>query len=171
MIRLLGAGIVCLSGITAGFQLIGGLRQAQRQTREVCRLLRLLSEQIRFRLLPLPEIFLLAGQRLTGPVAHACRAASQAYRCDMAAAPAELLQKALETERDLHLPAPVKEHLGELLQGLGSSDLEGQLEAIAYARTWMEQYCDELERELAARCRSCGAIWTCAGLCLGIILL
>ncbi len=168
MIRILGAVLVACGASWCGIRTALSVRSALAALNELQTVLETMESEIRFRRLPLPELFRsCAGScrtQLAGVFARAAEHMEQDAACSAEYA-------VLTAGRPETLPKDAFSVLCILARSLGRSDLDGQLNAISLARARLGRLIEELSRGQAARCRSYCALGVCAGLAIAILLI
>lgn len=136
--------------------------------KELQNVLGLMQTEIRFRLLPVRDLFQLCADNCRTTLKEVFARCFAIMNADTACSPEQALA-AIDLEQ--LLPKDAAFVLTALCRRLGQSDMDGQLQAIDLAQSRLFRVIDLLEREQPARSRSCCAVGVSAGLALAILLI
>lgn len=159
MLRTIGVVLLACACALAGTAAERAQRARLRAVQSWCAALTALSDELRFRAPPLPELLKTAAN-LAGGRAGSCLLALEAE-----------LQKAGDWRAALrhlpeYLPTDGVWELQNAFTVLGEYDLETQLRALTEAHTALQRCMTELQAELAAK----GRVYRAAGLSVGLML-
>ena len=162
--RPLGAGLLALAGLLAGFFAVGELSRRARRAGELSRLIDLMAYEIGRFSTPLPALFEDLAHRTEGAAAQVCARASaglaasdRPFRAVWDFACGGLTGE----ERALLLP------LGPVLGRYGAAEQAAALEKTGRA---LERYHEERLRARRERGRLTMGLWTAAGLFAAVLL-
>lgn len=169
MIRWIGAALVLL-----GAGIFGGKRAAQyyrrvRQLRELKSAAEIIRCEINYTLLPLPQLYRSAADRLSGPMAQFFRELSQ--NLDAGIPRSRAAAKAMEAVPSLLLPNDARMALLELCASLGRYDIDGENRMIQLSSQRVAVALERCESEKKPMARSCAALAISAGIALVILML
>lgn len=166
-VKYLGALMVIVSCSGFGFSMAAAHRAEERQLRQLMEVLIYLSAELQYRLTPLPELCIAAGNLGKGPVYGSFTDLGQILRERANPDVAACLQLAMKRNE----PVPsVHDLMDTLGSTLGMFDLSGQLEAINLLRNRCSQALEKLTLNREDRLRSYQTLGICAGAALVILL-
>ncbi len=168
MIRTIGAILIAASAAFCGIRSAAAVRSAHQTLTELQSILEFMETEIRFRLLPVPELLRSsAGNCRTGLRELFYSAAARMERDPTCSAERAFAA----SRRPDSLPPEGFSILCTLSHSLGQSDMEGQMRAVALAKAQLSRLLDALSRDQEGRCRSYCALGVCAGLAIVILLI
>lgn len=166
-VKYLGALMVIISCGGFGFAMAAAHRAEERQLSQLCDVLVYLSSELQYRMTPLPELCVGAGNLGKGPVFRTFTDLGHILRERANPDVSACLQLALKKND----PVPsVHDLMVSLGSTLGMFDLSGQLEAIHLLRNRCSQVLDKLTLNREDRLRSYQTLGICAGAALVILL-
>lgn len=168
MVRTIGAVMIAIGAAYCGIESAISLKKTLRVLKELENALDMMQDEIRFRLLPICELFQVCAETCKTNLKEVFLRAYAIMNAD----PACTTERAISAAHpERYLPPQAVDVLVMLGRRLGQSDLEGQLQMLGLARTRLARSIDQLEREQPARCRSLCAIGLSTGIALVILLI
>ena len=166
-VKYLGALMVVISCGGLGFAMAAAHRIEERQLRQLIDVLIYLSAELQYRLTPLPELCIAAGNLGNGPVYGTFTDLGEILKKSANPNVSACLQLALKRNE----PVPSVQNLMDCLGStLGMFDLSGQLEAIHLLQSRCSQALEKLTFNREDRLRSYQTLGICAGAALVILL-
>ncbi len=159
--RLIGAGLVILAGLSCGLSLAKDYRGRLDGCRSLCRMLERMELELTHFCTPLPELFEKLEEGGAQPLCGAVRAGIEAGG-GFAAVWQEALTALPMTERDILTP------LGTILGRYGAAE---QAAAVAACLARMRGMCEELEAARAEKARVAVGLCAGTGMMLAVLLL
>ena len=162
--RLLGAALVAAAGVLCGLFSAGELRRELTEMDGFSSLLERLSMELTRFKTPLPELFFVLSEELSGPAGRFCRTVAVGLSADVALP--VLWRSATEP-----LPGELRELLLPLGTVLGRYGAEEQAESAALVRERLDRRREEKERRLRDRTRVRVGVFAAGGALLAVLLL
>ena len=168
MIRIIGAALLIAGCCGFGCSLAQSHRREVGLLRQLKKAVQEMQWELKFRITPLPELCILAGQAAGEPLKHLFVCFSQKLDSrdvtDLSACFNGLLMKE-------DLPRRVRELLRQLGDCMGRFDLEGQLQGLEEVRQQCARELKELEEKSPDRLKNYRTLAVSAGVVLAILFL
>ena len=165
--RFLGAVLIVAGCGGFGTTLILNQKKQEHLLNSFLRGLTYMEQALTYRLTPLPELFLEAGNQAEGEIGNIFQKVSKELNLQVMPDAGGCIAKVLQETRDL--PRPLRMLLRKLGSNLGNFDLSGQLESIRELKEICLQQLAELSDGKAQRFRNYETLCICAGLALAIL--
>lgn len=167
--RWIGAVLIIGSCGGCGFSIAAGKRKEEQLLCQLLHILQLMEAELRYRLMPLPELCNLIAQESCGILRSVFLSLYRelTYRKlpDAGSCMAAVLQSTGE------IPVTIRRVLSHLGHSLGRFDLEGQLQGIQSVRKRCEHLLETIQKNRDERLRSYQTLGICAGMALAIVLI
>ena len=167
MLRIIGAVLVVASCAGFGFLLALNYKAEERALRQLLEALNIMESQLRYSMLPLPELALSAAAA-GGVIERILLCFVAEVETNTHADPSACMIAALEGQR---LPEITKSLLVTLGRSLGTFDLEGQIKALKAVQGDCKQQINLLSQNRDVRIRNYQTLSICAGAALAILLI
>lgn len=139
-------------------------RRRERMLQELIHVLQAMASELQYRMLPLPQLFLIAAEQSSGMLSSVFEYTAKELQRQVAPDASYCLHAALEGVRDM--PDVLRDKLMLLGKSLGRYDLQGQLSGMEAVSQLCKRDLEGLLLNRDARLRS----YTTLGLCTGIAL-
>lgn len=167
-IRWIGAVLIITGCGGYGFMLCANELQAIRDLRQLVRILEFMMCEIQFHMTPLPEVCLMAGKEVPGPLSAVFIRMGQELSGNVFLDASSCMASALSCFPGAD--ARTHQQLKLLGTNLGRFDLDGQLKGLESVRDSCRKELELLEDNRSVRLRSYQTLGLCAGAALAILL-
>ncbi len=169
MLRVIGAVMVIAGAGSFGISRAAQLYKTARQLRELNTAVEMISCEMNYTLLPLPELYHGVGDRLNGAVSQFFRLLGN--QLEQGIPRARAARRAMELTTHLCLPNDAKMALLELCETLGRYDMDGENRMLRLSGQRIAAALERCEAEKRPLARSCAALGISAGIALAILML
>jgi stage III sporulation protein AB len=125
--------------------------------------------ELRFKMTPLPDLFLHAGLERKGVIGQFFRKLGNMLSANKFSVPEDCIVALLQETPEL--PGQAREQLRLMGESLGKFDLEGQLAGIDEVRSRARSALENLRKDKDLRLRSYQTLSLCAGAALAVLLI
>ena len=167
-LKWIGVAVIVLGCGGFGFLLSASHRQQTKELRQLLSALDLISCELSYRMTPLPQLCLLAGDGTDGNIKRLFFNLNTELEQQIAPDAGCCMNAVLAK---LNLSSITKQLLRNLGRSLGRFDLEGQLRGIDAVRHETLEALEKLTHDQDERLRSYQTLGLCAGAALAILLL
>ncbi len=167
--KWIGAVLIILGCGGFGFSLAAQHRREESALRQLIAALEYMTCELQFRMTPLPELCIQAGQERTGSVRQVLLSLAQRMQTQASPDVAGCMNAVLAESEGL--PMYARKNLAQLGTTLGRFDLNGQLKGLESARESCRRDLASLENNRDARLRSYQTLGLCTGAALAILFI
>ena len=168
MIRFYGALLLVTGCSGFGYSLSISHRREINMLRQLIYALQDMEWELKYRLSELPELCMVAGERLKGPLKYIFNDLSGKLKRNEVADISGSLNAILA---NTHLPKRIRKNMRLLGHTLGRFDLEGQIQGLEMVRQQCRNDLNELEEGSSQRLRNYQTVAMCTGLALAILFI
>ena len=167
-VRWFGAVAIIVGCGGFGFRMAAIQRKQEKELHDLVTALDILSNELRYRLSPLPELCSMVAKSLQGNVGKVFRLLYDELNQQIASDACYCMNAAVYRTDQSPL---LKKLLLDLGRTLGHFDLDGQIQGIEAVRQEAVDSLDKLTKDKEARLRSYQTLGLCAGAALAILLM
>lgn len=169
MLKFAGALMIVMSCAAVGFYAAAAHRKEEQALKQLFRGLEYMSNELQYKMTPLPELCANAAKISMGCVGKVFLALEEELNAQITPEASSCMHAAIS--RQSNLPCKVEKCLTELGTTLGRFDLSGQISGLEAVKKLAELELEHLSRNREVRLRNYQTLGLCAGSALALILL
>lgn len=168
MMKLLGAVMILVGCGGVGFSFAAAFRYQEQSFHQLIRALEHMECELRFQMLPLPELCHSASKVCTGCVKNVLRCLGQRLEEQIDPNAADCMEEAI---KQTSIPERLRKCLHQLGVSLGRFDLAGQVQGLQSVKKQAEFELGRLQQNQDVRIRGYQTLGFCAGAALVVMFL
>lgn len=168
MLRLAGAGLLCLGSVSVGFSAAAAVRKGAKELQQLKLALEMMHCEVSYALKPIGAVCEIISRSCTGDVAKCFTSVRSLYAQTYSQPEKRVAQTVAVSMK--RVPKSVRDSLTELLTSFGKFGASEQLRMIDLTTEKVDAAISQVNAEQAQRCKCYRTLGICTGLAAAVLV-